>query len=528
MSSDFDKLVEFLDNDPTLIFKLPENLLVRVLNEVDDIKLNKYIQCMLDNPMKHTNETVKNIFLKYGYENSIMADLEKEPQQTSAPDMSMQKSKITPVQESTEKVKSTPDLKVVEKFYNSFLSIGEKLHETNFVSTLIKYVDYKMTWQVIALNEQIVAKLDDALVEKLYTSWSPYRVPLQNVENKRLLFCITNMRKRYLERLAMTSLVSYLYRCVREYDFYDLDYQKSKGNYPDLNLKEPKVLAESTTTERMIDGKKDTLFSNKRVCDISDEDMKSKNLLVRQLMLGFLNDHFQFDPDIHVMSAGINDVKVPDFDVPLDTFKRWQFYEDVNYEKLRDISEKVFGEKSDTEYCILPLTVVNDAIEEKRFIEKNEKSLRVNIQSVNIWAWTFLDSRKENRDQIVLPEKKTELLKKWVERYKEEEKLSEDMLKKRVRTQKKKQEEKYGPLDPKIYKYGGGGELSQYGIQPVDDINLKTTQLEDKNEECPDSAVEVGVFKFMTNPETKDTEVEVGKFFTESEEVESVNVMRGE
>ena len=130
--TDFEKLVEFLDNDPTLIFKLPENLLVRVLNEVN---VDKYVQCMLDNPLKHTNETVKNIFLKYGYDNSVTSDLKKEPQQT-------------PPQPDTVEIVSTFDEAIVEKFYNSFLSVVQMLHITSFMNTLMKYwiLPIGMTW----------------------------------------------------------------------------------------------------------------------------------------------------------------------------------------------------------------------------------------------------------------------------------------------------------------------------------------------------------------------------------------------
>jgi len=204
-----------------------------------------------------------------------------------------------------------------------------------------------------------------------------------------------------------------------------------------------------------------------------------------------------------------------------------ELYEEANYDSLRDLTNDMYEEKPELEFAILPLTTVKDQFEETKFREKYEKRLRVNITSVKLWAWSYLDARQGNRDRTEYTDRKMELINQMVKNSREEEKLYNDMLTKRVSKSRAKNERKHGKVNPEIYNKGTNSQLIEYGVKSVREIDqARDEPLDSVDADCPSNAVEVNVMTLKSDHETGETVLEAAKFFTEEEPIESINMHR--
>jgi len=146
---------------------------------------------------------------------------------------------------------------------------------------------------------------------------------------------------------------------------------------------------------------------------------------------------------------------------PQDTFHRWSYYEEVNYEELRVATEAVYHEKPDLDMALVLYDhyegtdeEVNEAFE--TFRDAHEEEIPTDIKSIDFGQWILLGDFKENRSKIEFYNKNTGLLKRILDRHAEDKKLGKDLMRKRVRNLKAKNIKEAGPDDPGLATYREG------------------------------------------------------------------------
>ena len=156
--------------------------------------------------------------------------------------------------------------------------------------------------------------------------------------------------------------------------------------------------------------------------------------------------------------------------VPADTFHRLKFYQDVNYESLREVVHAIWGARPDLDWAICPFEVFEghpaevDAAFEK-FQQRHESQLMTDLVAVEVGSWTLMGSFKKNRDRLEFYNKNTHLLKAILDQMKSDSTLGKELMKKRVTKEKAKNIVEAGPDAPglaayreKSSAYASGGE----------------------------------------------------------------------
>lgn len=141
---------------------------------------------------------------------------------------------------------------------------------------------------------------------------------------------------------------------------------------------------------------------------------------------------------------------------PQDTFHRWQYYETVNYEALRTITEALYPERADLELAVAIWEVFEGDDAQKQFTawcEKNSELVPGAVNLFEVGKWALLGDFKENRRKAEFFNKNTKVLERILERYKDDERIGAELMRNRVHKAKAQNIREDGPDDPKLAAY---------------------------------------------------------------------------
>ena len=203
-------------------------------------------------------------------------------------------------------------------------------------------------WKLLKKYEEIVMMLYPEVVEQLRKQINPYNKPIQEGADKYLTFSVTNLKEKHIRRREMTGIVSFLFKMLEEYEV-----------------------------------------------DDEEEDM----IEIKRHILKFLKRYFEFNPRVHVKPAPQKKVKdAPN--PPLDVFYGYENYRAANFDQIVSWTNKQYCEKSDLEFAFCPYKIHDSLKEAKDFNLKHCNEVIADILISKCWAWTFLDSWKENREKV--------------------------------------------------------------------------------------------------------------------------------
>jgi len=236
----------------------------------------------------------------------------------------------------------------------------------------------------------------------------PYGCLRHDPKHKYTCFSISNLKEEYIKYLHMTSIVSFLYRTLDEY-----------------NGVEDKT------------------------------DIKN-----------FLDSVFEFNPDYHVKCDNKENKDFTfdkkfnhkEINIPNDTFYRYNNYLDVNYDYMRSITDRIYPYKDDLDFCINVYDSFDSLEKAKEFIKKHEDEFIHSVMTLENNNWTFLGSFKENRERVEFYNKNTDILEKIIKHTEEDQKLGKELLKNRVTNEKRSNIRKYGKHDNKVNTDEGFGK----------------------------------------------------------------------
>lgn len=162
---------------------------------------------------------------------------------------------------------------------------------------------------------------------------------------------------------------------------------------------------------------------------------------------------------------------------PQDTFHRWNYFNEVNYEELRTITETIYPDKSDLDWAIAIWKIIKGTDEEineqfMAYCQKHHDMFPSIVKLIDIGNWTFLADFKENRKNVQFYNKHTEVLKRIIDRHSEDKKIGAELMRNRIKQEKAKNIAEHGPDAPglKMYKNvmsQSGKDLVSKGVEKV-------------------------------------------------------------
>jgi len=143
---------------------------------------------------------------------------------------------------------------------------------------------------------------------------------------------------------------------------------------------------------------------------------------------------------------------------PQDTFHRWAYYTEVNFEALRTVTEALYPERPDLDVAVALWDVFEGSQTEvdRKFqahIDTYQDTTPSTIRAVEFGGWTLMGDFKKNREKISFYNKNTEVIKRILDRHAEDKRLGSDLMRKRVYTAKAENIASDGPDAPGLAKY---------------------------------------------------------------------------
>jgi hypothetical protein len=452
---------------------------------------------------------------------------------------------------------SIPSEISLDEFKNSIFDIIKEL-ETN-----PEKINEMTTEQVIEIEKHL----------------SPYGATIYGPE-KYTCISFTNLKEKYMQKLLTTALIGFLYQMSSEYtiedeelttvlnknDFMDevenpdknnkehisnLEYQyyeelkkeylenreTKEENFIDISLTEE----EETDLRIKVNKKIEAEFSNKKVFN-NEKYIKKKEELVNEqsaeekvIINRYLNKLFKYDPNTHTTSVFNKDNEDPERQVdpnnkftqvipPNDTYGRFNYYYDVNYEKLRQAVMYLYNDKPDTEVAI-NIYDTFDTIEEcNNYIEKNQDNVICNLLNLTNYKWNLLGSFKQNRERISFYNSNTKILENIMKQQEDDAKMGKVLLDARVRKKKVKNIKEYGKDHPSFLKYkqanpneittsGKQIEIEENKVTVTEEIEVSETGAKLDEDGTPSDCIEIGV----TSINLKDNSIKTGKIYSKAE-----------
>lgn len=196
---------------------------------------------------------------------------------------------------------------------------------------------------------------------------------------------------------------------------------------------------------------------------------------------------------------------VREFLPPHDIYARFKMYYQSNYEDLRDFVRDAYCEKPELELAINPYSIHNTPEEAETFKKKHRNEVIAEIFTAHTGKWCFFDSFKEQRENTNFYNDNTIVLEEIIKQLESDERLGQDLMKKRVIKTKAKNVIEDGPDAPGLKKWvEQNTTIKKMGAEYIGDM---------ADDDCPDDAVQVDVWRIAKGG----TELSKDKFYTAAE-----------
>lgn len=382
--------------------------------------------------------------------------------------------------------------------------------------------------------ESKIGELSEEQLNALFGKVQPYKSLGSASSDKFVLGSVINLREKYLKKLITTAMVGFLFQMQSEYtvDEEDLETPPNKDDFYEEEVTQ--TLPENYNTSILFNEELDkmykTRFPNGKVTTykemealLSEDDLLEVSSKVNEryneltksekvfnsikynealedavsaqsekeqvVIKRFLEWLFKYDENKHV-AKGNNEVNgdserqnaeelkgtdtVYDNIPPNDTHCRFNAYYDINYEKLRDATKNIYNVKPDLEHAMIIYDVVNKKEDVDAFIHKYGANSGYDILSFGLNQWTLMGPFKENRDRVDYYNKHNSIIKSMLDQQEADNKLREELMKKRIKSKKIKAEKVFGKDSPGFDEYK---KLSPSELE--NKYNAKMEELED-------------------------------------------------
>ena len=274
-------------------------------------------------------------------------------------------------------------------------------------------------------------------------------------------------------------------------------------------------------------------FNNEKYLNKKYELIQKQTEEEQKIISRFLNKYFKYNPSEHTseVMANLNDPekeipennKFLDNIPPNDTYGRFQYYFDVNYEDIRKSVYYLYNEKPDIEVALNIYETFPTIDECNEYINKNKDKVITNIMTLTNYKWNLLGPFKQNRDRITFYNENTQVLENILKQQEEDAKMGKKLLDDRVRKKKVKNVKEYGKTDPAVAKYlkehpteissnSHKVEILEDKVVITDEIEVSENGARIDTDGIPEDAIEIGV----TSINLKDNKVSTTKIYSKA------------
>lgn len=172
---------------------------------------------------------------------------------------------------------------------------------------------------------------------------------------------------------------------------------------------------------------------------------------------------------------------------PHDMFGRFKMYQESNLESLRDFVRDAYCVKPDLELALNPYSVHDTEEEAESFKKKHRNEVIAEVFTAPTGKWCFFDSFKAQREGVSFYNDNTMVLEEMMKQHESDERLGQDLMKKRVAKAKARNIVADGPDAESFKKWREQNTTIQdLGAEHIGDV---------VNDDCPDDAVQVDVWR---------------------------------
>jgi hypothetical protein len=280
--------------------------------------------------------------------------------------------------------------------------------------------------------------------------------------------------------------------------------------------------------------KPNKFFNNEKYLEKKYELIKLQSEKEQKILNTFLNKLFKYDPKEHTVSAfnenhndneriKPNSNKFVEIIPPNDTYGRFQYYFDVNYEELREAVQYLYNEKPDIEVALNIYDTFPTIDECNEYINKNKDKVITNIMTLTNYKWNLLGPFKQNRERITFYNENTQVLENILKQQEEDAKMGKKLLDERIKKKKVKNIKEYGKTDPAVAKYlkenptdistnAHKVDILEDKVVITEEVEISETGAKVDKDGTPEDAIEIGV----TSINLKDNKVSTTKIYTKA------------
>jgi len=416
----------------------------------------------------------------------------------------------------------------------SVIYLKESYLKKLIATGLVGFV-YQMMNEYTVDEEDLLEKVNEEDFMEVLDANKDFKVNYDSEYFKELHKFLNSKRSDLLEKIASEKL-----------DKEGIHKLLSEDELLEVAANTTKVIKDLTTPQKSVNSAKMYDYVQQKVAEQSESE--------RKVIKRFLNRFFKFDPLNHSQDSKVEIVDDPErkdvsvvggddeekMDVlsktvydnipPNDTFCRFNSFYEINYDKLREATENLYGVKPDLDHAMIIYDVADSEEKAKEFMQKYGSKTKFDVLSFPLNKWTLLGSFKENRDRINFYNKHNKIIEQILEQQEKDAVLGTELLNNRIKTKKRVNERIFGKDSKEFeaYKKFNPSELeTKYGLKMEDlengDIKITKTSVVDletnkeikvDEDDCPEDGLEVGI----VNINAKTGKTTTSKIYTKSEE----------
>lgn len=308
------------------------------------------------------------------------------------------------------------------------------------------------------------------------------------------------------------------------------DFKLTDDEELDLNNNVNKRLAELTQPIKYLNNEK---YLSKKY-ELLEQQANDERKIINK----FLNKHFKYDPKLHTSSSFNDNHNDPERIKPTnnkfadiipsnDTYARFQYYYEVNYEELREAVYYLYNEKPDIEVAINIYDTFDTVDECNEYINKNKDKVITNIMTLTNYKWNLLGSFKKNRERITFFNENTQILENILKQQEDDAKMGKKLLDERIKKKKVKNIKEYGKTDPAVAQFlkenpndismnAHKVDITDDKVTVTEEIEISDTGARIDKDGIPEDAIEIGV----TSINLKNNNVSTTKIYTKAHKPE--------
>lgn len=381
----------------------------------------------------------------------------------------------------------------------SYTNLSEKYMEKLLLTSMVAYLNRMLNeWHVpqyIPVIDVYEYVKDPTLIDSFAKDWTLTEKNKKDIEDN----------KKWMEKRVIVK------EFLEEMFQYNPDQHIRSAYKP-----QPKDLARGVV---------DTPAANLAISELSKRDLKFREQMlefdrVQKIIVMKEGSKMDVDdkldtlvskkvvlPDQHYITMDYENLSMEDANLlrnacemipPVDTFSRFRNYYETNYDKLREAVQYLYCDKPDFDIAICPHAVLDSDEEADEYMKKHSKEVITDILKAKTGKWNFHAPFSVVRDSVKFFNENTIILEEIATQMEKDAKLGGELMKNRVRIQKRKNIEEDGP-DTDLFNEWKANNSS---LKDMKGYTLDADELAMKD--APEDAIPVPVFRIANGKINKD------------------------